>query len=46
MLPPSGLDAGLIVSREHVIPWTQCFATPPALVEIENLAGLSGELYR
>jgi hypothetical protein len=44
MFAPSGLDAGLLVGAEHVITWPQRGATPPALVEIENAAGLAGEL--
>jgi len=44
MFAPSGLDAGLLVGGEHIITWPQCVATPPALVEIENAAGLAGEL--
>src|ERR1035441_9296408 len=41
---PNSLDAGLLVGGEHIITWSQCIATPPALVEIENAAGLAGEL--
>src|ERR1019366_6505406 len=44
MFAPSGLDAGLLVGAEHVITRPQCCATPAALVEIENTAGLAGEI--
>lgn len=44
MFAPSGLDAGLFVGGEYVITWPQCGATPTALVEIENTAGLASEL--
>ena len=43
MFAPSGLDAGLLVGGEHVIARPQRGATPTALVEIENAAGLAGE---
>ena len=44
MFAPPGLDAGLLVGAEHVITRPQCCAFPTALVEIEDAAGLAGEL--
>jgi hypothetical protein len=44
MFAPPGLDTGLLVGGEYVITRPQCGATPPALVQVENAAGLAGEL--
>ena len=44
MFAPSGLDAGLLVDTENVIPWSQRFSAPATLVEIKDNAGLAGKL--
>ena len=44
MFAPPGLDAGLLVGGENIIPRPQHRIFPTSLVKIEDLASLAGEL--
>jgi len=43
MFASARLDAGLLVGAEHIIARSQGFVLPPALVEVQDAAGLGGE---
>src|SRR5712691_3452306 len=44
MLASSGLDAGLLVSAQHVVARPQNSALPTTLIEVQNWARLGGEV--
>jgi hypothetical protein len=44
MFAPPCLDAGLLVDAEHVITRPQRCTFPAALVQIDDLASLAGEM--
>jgi len=43
MFAPARLDAGLLVGAEHIIARSQGFVPPPALIEVQDAAGLGSE---
>jgi hypothetical protein len=44
MFAPPGLDTGLLVEAQHVISRPQCCTFPAAPVQVDDAAGLAGEV--
>src|SRR3712207_2412954 len=39
-----GLDGGLLVGGDHILPFSESFALPPTLVEVQHSPGFLGEV--